>query len=76
MEKEENPKIKEHLKIITHNVEYMRDLIIKTLQLARLRSSNIKFDMKELNLMTEVNEILLSQKIFFVENNCDFLFTL
>jgi len=69
MEQEENPKIKEHLKIIISNVEYMRNLIIKTLQLARLRSSNIKFDMRELNLMSEVNEILVSQKIFFVENN-------
>jgi HAMP domain-containing protein len=41
METEKDPKIKEHLKIIIHNVEYMRDLIIKTLQLAKLRSSNI-----------------------------------
>jgi len=69
MEKEKNPKIKEHLKIIINNVEYMRDLIIKTLQLARLRSSNVEFDMKELNIMNEVNEILISQKIFFEENN-------
>jgi signal transduction histidine kinase len=69
MEKEENPKIKEHLKIIINNVEYMRELIIRTLQLARLRSSNIKFDIRELDLMVEVDEILLSQKLFFEENN-------
>jgi len=46
----------------------MRDLIIKTLQLARLRSSNINFEMEDLNLMEEVNNVLESQKLFLDEN--------
>jgi signal transduction histidine kinase len=69
LEKEKDQKIREHLKIIIHNVEFMRDLIIKTLQLARLRSSDFKFDMEELNLGDEVNNVLESQKLLFDENN-------
>lgn len=69
LEKEKDPKIKEHLNILIHNVEYMRDLIIKTLQLARLRSSDTKFDMENLNLMQEVDNVLTSQKLFLNENN-------
>jgi len=68
MEKEKDPTIKEHLRLIIHNVEYIRDLIIKTLQLARLRSSNIQFDMENLNLMKEVDNVLTSQKLFLNEN--------
>ncbi|GAJ04617.1 unnamed protein product, partial [marine sediment metagenome] len=55
MEQEKDPKLKEHLRIIVHNVEYMRDLIFETLELARLRSSNIKFDIKEINLKQEIS---------------------
>jgi len=68
MEKEKDPTIKEHLRLIIHNVEYIRDLIIKTLQLARLRSSSIQFDMENLNLMKEVDNVLTSQKLFLNEN--------
>lgn len=68
IEKEKDPKIKEHLTIINNNVEYMRTLILKTLELARLRSSNVKFDMEDLDLRKEVDDILLSQKIFLDEN--------
>lgn len=69
LEKEKDPKIKEHLRLIINNVEYIRNLIIKTLQLARLRSSNIKFDFENLNLNKEIEYILSSQKQYFKENN-------
>ena len=68
MEKEKDPKIKEHLNIIIQNVEYMRNLIMKTLQLARLRSSDIKFDMEDLNLMTVVDDVIVAQQQFLKEN--------
>jgi signal transduction histidine kinase len=68
MENEKDPKIKEHLTIIIQNVEYMKNLIMKTLQLARLRSSNVEFDMENLDLNGLVNNVLMSQKIFLDEN--------
>jgi len=71
IEKEQNPEIKEHLELIYHNVEYMKDLIFNTLKLAKLRSSNIEFDIEELNLGEEVKKVIESQKLLLRENNID-----
>ncbi|MBN2603270.1 MAG: HAMP domain-containing histidine kinase [Candidatus Thermoplasmatota archaeon] len=71
MQREKDPKIKEHLKVMCENVEYMRDLIVKTLQLARLRSANTKFDIENLNLKEEVETILTSQTLLFNEKNVE-----
>lgn len=68
MEQEKDPKLKEHLRIIVHNVEYMRALIFETLELARLRSSNIKFDIKEINLKQEIDTVLENQQLYLKEN--------
>jgi signal transduction histidine kinase len=68
MEQEKDPKLKEHLKLIVHNVTYMRDLIFETLELARLRSSNIKIDIKEINLKQEIDKILENQQLYLLEN--------
>ena len=69
LEQEKDPEIKEHLKIMNHNVQYMRDLIFKTLQLAKLRSSTVEFDIENLNLLEEVGKIIESQKMLLNENN-------
>lgn len=71
MQREKDPKIKEHLRIMNENVEYMRDLIVKTLQLARLRSSNTKLDIENLNLKEEVETIVSSQTLLFNEKNVE-----
>jgi len=67
-QQEKDPKLKEHLHIIVHNVEYMRDLIFETLELARLRSSDIKFDIKSVNLKEEIDTILDRQQLYLKEN--------
>jgi signal transduction histidine kinase len=68
IEQEKDPKLKEAMVVMNTNVEYMRDLIFKTLQLAKLRSSNIKFDFEKLKLKEEVDNVITSQKIFLDEN--------
>jgi len=68
-QKEKDPEIREHLNIIHHNVEYMRNLIFKTLKLAKLRSSNVEFDIETLNLKDEVANVVSSQMMLFRENN-------
>jgi len=68
-EQEKDPQIKEHLRIIMNNVEYMRDLVLKTLQLARLRSPATKFDFQPLNLSEQLVGILETQQLFLSENN-------
>ncbi len=71
IEQEKDPKIKEALQLMNRNAEYMRDLIFKTLQLARLRSSDIKFDIEDLNLEEVSNGVVESQKLIFKENKIE-----
>jgi len=68
IEREKDPKIKEGLEVMYTNAEYMRDLIFKTLELAKLRSSTIEFEMENLNLADEVQDVITSQKILLDEN--------
>ncbi|MDH7516987.1 MAG: ATP-binding protein [Candidatus Thermoplasmatota archaeon] len=68
-DKEKDPKIKEQLDVIISNVNYMKDLVIKILQLARLNSPNIKFDIEDLNIKKEIDDIISNQQFFFEENN-------
>ena len=69
IEQEKDPKIKESLVVMNQNVNYMQDLIFKTLQLARLRTSKIDFDFENLNLKNEVDYAIETEKIMLKENN-------
>lgn len=69
IEIEDDPKKKEHLKIMYKNVEYMKNLIIKTLQLARLRSPAVHFDIEEVNLRKLVENVIETEKINLKEKN-------
>ncbi len=69
MEQEKDPEIKEDLRVIVHHVKYMKNLVLKTLQLARLRSSNIKFDIQNINLLQVIKNVLESQQLLLKENN-------
>ncbi len=71
IEEEKDPEIKEALQVMNKNVEYMRDLIFKTLQLAKLRSANIHFDIQDINLYNEVENVIVSQKMMLEENKID-----
>lgn len=69
IEQEKNPETREALQVMNKNVEYMTSLIAKTLQLAKLRSANISFEMEKVNLKSEVDELLLSQRLVLKDNN-------
>jgi len=69
LKEEKDSKLKKDLRLIIHNVDYMKDLIFKTLELAKLRSFNIKFDMQNLNLSKEVSNVLKKQKVFLDQNH-------
>ena len=68
-EKEKDPTVKEHLKMIVRNAEYMRDLVIKTLQIARLRSPNTQFEFEQLNLHELISQVIANQDYFLKGNN-------
>jgi len=61
-------KSKELLEIIRRSANYMRDLVVKTIQLARLNSSSEQLDIVDTNLLEEANKIIDSNQLIFKEN--------
>jgi len=62
-------KDKEIFEIIIRNVGYMKSLVIKTIKLAQLNSPSTEFLFEEINLLSEVNNIIASNKLIFDEKN-------
>ena len=71
IEQEKDAKIKETLIVMNQNVEYMSDLIFRTLELAKLRSTDIKFNFEKVNLKDEVNSIIKSQSLELKNQNVE-----
>jgi len=69
IEQEKDPSIKEALEVMNHNVEYMRELIFKTLQLAKLRSAKIEFDIENVDLHSEAEGVIKSEGILLKEHD-------
>ncbi|MBS3778054.1 MAG: HAMP domain-containing histidine kinase [Candidatus Thermoplasmatota archaeon] len=59
--------------VIQRNVYYMKNLVKKTLDLARLNSPNTSFDFELLSLHDLVNHMIEKNASFFKENNVIFL---
>jgi PAS domain S-box-containing protein len=72
VEKEEkDPKLKEILQVINRNVEYMRTLVIKTIQLARLNSSKAEFKYENTNLLMIIESVIKNNELLFKTNRID-----
>jgi len=71
IEQEKDPKIKEALDIMNKNAIYMRDLIFDTLQLAKLRSETIEFDIQDQNLKEIVEDVIDTQKLLLEGNKIE-----
>jgi len=65
----EDDELNELLDVTIQNAEYMKNLVVKTLQLARLNSPNTKFEIEDTNLAGESNKIIANNKINFEKNN-------
>ncbi|HWR27397.1 MAG TPA: ATP-binding protein [Candidatus Thermoplasmatota archaeon] len=72
-EKEADPAKKEMLTVLHRNADYMKNLVVKTLELAVLNSPNTRFSIEVLNLFKEVNQIISNKKILFDDNNVKIL---
>jgi PAS domain S-box-containing protein len=68
-EKSENPKNKELLDVLMRNIYYMRDLVTKTIDLAKLNSDKIEFTFEDTNLLSEVKNVLKNNHILFEDNH-------
>jgi signal transduction histidine kinase len=67
--KTDDPESKDRIEIINRNVDYMKNLVFKTLEFARLNSPKIEFFIDDTNLLDEVNNTINQNKILFEENN-------
>jgi signal transduction histidine kinase len=67
--KTENEDDREILSILMKNVTYMKNLVVKTLDLARLNSPNTKFDFEQISMKDEINEAVQNNQFMFDENN-------
>lgn len=74
-EQVKDPKLKRLLEVSIRNVKYMRDLVVKTLELERLNSSKTVFNNSDINLLETVNSIIENKQLIFrerkinIENN-------
>lgn len=68
VQQEKDPKMKKHLQVLNENAQYMKDLIFKTLQLAKLRTENIRFEYEKLNLFELIKQVIVSQGPLLDEN--------
>jgi PAS domain S-box-containing protein len=66
-----NKKEKEMFEILQRNVGYMKKLVVNTIELARLNSSNIKLNLEEINLYTLANDAIITNQYMFKENELD-----
>jgi signal transduction histidine kinase len=65
----DDEKSKEMLDISIKNAEYMKNLVVKTLQLARLNSPTLGLELKKINLLEELKRILDNKSYIFSESN-------
>ncbi len=76
-DEETDPKRKELLEVVERNLDYMRELVIKTLKFERLNSPNFKLNLEEICLFESVDRIIKNKKYIFdekelkIENNVD-----
>ena len=67
--KENNPKKKEILEVLHQDVELMKNLVVNTLELARLNLPKTRFTFEDINLKKEIEKIIENKKIIFNKNN-------
>jgi signal transduction histidine kinase len=66
LEKQEtNQKRKEILQVLIRNTNYMKNIAIKTLKLAKLNSSKTKFNLENIDLNKEIKRIIENKKSLF-----------
>lgn len=72
IKKEEDPKKLEILKSINRSANYMKNLVVKTIKLAKLNSSTNEFNFEKLSLSDEVEETAKANMLMFNEKEIQF----
>jgi signal transduction histidine kinase len=67
--KEKNPEKKEMLQIIQRNVDYMYNLVEKTLEFIKLNLPDLKVNLSSIDLYEEISNIIENKKFLFNNKN-------
>ena len=70
MEKDED---KELLDVVVRNIYYMRDLVTKTIDLAKLNSDKIELNIEETNLLSELEYVIKNNEILLKNSNLNII---
>jgi len=62
-------KSRDLMKVINRNVYFIKDLVDKTVDLARLNSTKIEIVVEDTNLLSEINNIIENSQVLLDENN-------
>ena len=62
-------KSRDLMEVINRNVYFIKDLVDKTVDLARLNSTKVEIVVKDTNLLSEVNTIIENSQVLLDENN-------
>jgi len=68
-EHETDPESKEMFEVINRNVNYIKNLVTKTIQLARLNAPSTDLSVEGVTLMDEINKVIERSELLFEEKN-------
>ncbi|MHA1220003.1 MAG: ATP-binding protein, partial [Candidatus Heimdallarchaeaceae archaeon] len=68
---ETDPERKEIFEILNRNTRHMKNLVTKTIQLAKLNSPDTKLSFEDANILTQIDNVIAKSKISFSENNIE-----
>ena len=68
---ETDPERKETFEILNRNANHMKNLVVNTIELARLNSPNVKLNIEDTNLLDELNNVIKRNNLLFEENNVE-----
>jgi len=67
--RETNPKYKEMFHVLNRNINYMKNLVVKTIKLAKLNSPNTSFHKQETDLNELIEEVISANTLLFKEKS-------
>ncbi len=71
--RETDEKNKEMLEVVNRNVRYMKNLVVKTIELAQLNSPNTQFNMKHICLTDVINEVISTNQLLFQDKKIEII---
>jgi PAS domain S-box-containing protein len=67
--REKDPRYKEMFQVLNRNINYMKNLVVKTIKLAKLNSPNTEFHMQETNLNDLIDDVISANALLFEEKS-------